>query len=102
MIEIENIVIVVNAEGGVTDEMVTLEVGFENFEILLLIFFGDLGMVVYIDLVLVVGDRLINWGEFLVNFGDVSLAGGEKTEAVAGEKDIPREKCFGGELFMFE
>ena len=102
MVEIENEIVVMDAEGGVADEMVTVEVGFENLEILLLFFFSDFRIVKDFNLILVVGDGLINWGEFLVDFSDILLASSKKTEAMAGEENIPGEKSFRGELFLFE
>lgn len=102
MIEIEDIIIVMDTEGGVTDEMVAFEGGFENFEILLLVFFCDFGVIENFNLVLVVGDGLIDRSEFLVDFSDVFLASDEKIEAVTSQKDIPGKESFGGELLVFE
>ena len=91
-----------DTKGGVADEMVTLEIGFKDFEILLLIFFGDFGIIENCNLILVAGNRLVNRGKFLVDFGDVLLASGEKAETVASQEDIPGKKGFRRKLLLFE
>ena len=102
LVEVEKIVVVVNTESGVAKQVVAGEICLEDLKILLLVFFCDFGVIENFNLVLVVGDGLIDRSEFLIDFSDVFLASSEEIEAVASEEDVPGKKSFRGKLFVFE
>ena len=102
MIELENKIVAVGAEGGVTEKMVAGEVIFENLEILLLIRGRNFGRIIDRDDVRIFGDGAVNGGEVGVNLGDKCGTGGKEGETVFSKEDVPREKDFFRNLLVFQ
>lgn len=69
---------------------------------MLLVFFGDFGLVDKVDLVIGAGDGAINWGDFSVDLGEVFLASSEESESILRQENIPGKKSLGAEIFVFK